>query len=206
MSILVEQEPLHQYPNATAGDNASPTESPSSRLVVGATLLQQDTLIGLTSNKISADSKYYFGWKSCCSSWGRGAHSEEALLCLTHSFPHLSEDPEFPVLKTCDWTSLMAQWWRIHLSTEETQVQSLIQEDPTCCRAAKPMHHDYWAFTLGPGSHSYWARVLQPLKLTLLEAALHSKGSHRDEKPLHCSEEQPLLIATGETPYKASKT
>ena len=29
-------------------------------------------------------------------------------------------------------------------------VQSLIQEDPTCCGATKPMHNNYWACDLEP--------------------------------------------------------
>ena len=35
----------------------------------------------------------------------------------------------------------MAQWLRIHLPTQGTQVQALVQEDPTCCGTTKPMHH-----------------------------------------------------------------
>ena len=31
-----------------------------------------------------------------------------------------------------------------HLSMQGTQVQSLVQEDPTCCGATKPMHHNYF--------------------------------------------------------------
>ena len=34
----------------------------------------------------------------------------------------------------------MAQWSRIHLPVQETQVQSPRQEDPTCQGAAKPVH------------------------------------------------------------------
>ena len=36
-------------------------------------------------------------------------------------------------------TSLVVQWLRIHLIMQETQVQSLIWEDPTSCEAAKPV-------------------------------------------------------------------
>ena len=32
----------------------------------------------------------------------------------------------------------MAQWERIHLPMQETQVPSLIQEDPTCLGGTKP--------------------------------------------------------------------
>ena len=41
--------------------------------------------------------------------------------------------------------SLVAQWLRICLPMQGTQVQALVQEDPTCCGATKPMHHNYWA-------------------------------------------------------------
>ena len=39
-------------------------------------------------------------------------------------------------------TSLVAQWQRIHLPVQETPVQLPIQEDPTCCRPAKPVRHN----------------------------------------------------------------
>ena len=60
--------------------------------------------------------------------------------------------------------SLMAQWWRICLSIQETWVQSLIQEDPRCSGANKPVHHSYWACTLETGNHNYWAHMPQLLK------------------------------------------
>ena len=42
-------------------------------------------------------------------------------------------------------TSLVAQWLRIHLPMQGTQVWSLVWEDPTCCRATKPVRHNCWA-------------------------------------------------------------
>ena len=39
--------------------------------------------------------------------------------------------------------SLVVQWLRIHLPVQRTRVQSLVQEDPTCCGAAKAMCHNY---------------------------------------------------------------
>ena len=39
--------------------------------------------------------------------------------------------------------SLVAQWIRICLPMQETQVRSLVREDPTCCGATKPVHHNY---------------------------------------------------------------
>ena len=35
---------------------------------------------------------------------------------------------------------------------------SLIQENPTCLRATKPMHHNYWAYALEPKSCKYWSQ------------------------------------------------
>ena len=49
-----------------------------------------------------------------------------------------------------------------------TWIQSLIQEDPTCRRATKPMHHNYWS----PST---------------LEPMFCSKRSQCNEKPMHCS-------------------
>ena len=86
-------------------------------------------------------------------------------------------------------TSLVAQWLRIHLPMQGTQVQSLVREDPTCCRATKPVHHNYWACALEPASHNYWTHVLQLLKPPRLQPVLHNKRSHLSEKPAHCNEE-----------------
>ena len=38
---------------------------------------------------------------------------------------------------------LVAQWLRIHLPTQGTRVRALVREDPTCCRATKPVRHNY---------------------------------------------------------------
>ena len=46
------------------------------------------------------------------------------------------------------WTSLVAQWIRIYPPMQGTWVQSLVQEDSTCHRATKPVHHNYWVHAL----------------------------------------------------------
>ena len=46
--------------------------------------------------------------------------------------------------------SLVAQWLRIHLPMQGTRVRALVQEDPTCHGATKPMHHNYWACAQEP--------------------------------------------------------
>ena len=60
--------------------------------------------------------------------------------------------PAIKILRILSYrTSLIAQWIGDGLPMQETWVWSLVQEDPTCSRATKPMHHNYWApCTLGP--------------------------------------------------------
>ena len=86
-------------------------------------------------------------------------------------------------------TSLVVQWLRICLPMQGTRVRSLVQEDPTCHGATKPVHHNYWACTLEPVSHNYWAHVPQLLKPACLEPMLHNKRSHCNEKHVHHNEE-----------------
>ena len=90
--------------------------------------------------------------------------------------------------------SLVVQWLRICLPMQGTQVQALVWEDPTCCRAAKPMHHNYWACALEPASPNYWAhepQLLEPqiLKPVCLEPVLCNKRSHRNEEPTQRNKE-----------------
>ena len=85
--------------------------------------------------------------------------------------------------------SLVAQWLRICLPMQGTQVQALAGEDPTCRRATKPVLHNYWACTLEPASHNYWAHMPQLLKPACLEPVLRNKRSHDSEKPAHCNKE-----------------
>ena len=39
--------------------------------------------------------------------------------------------------------SLVAQWLRIRLPMQGTQVRALVREDPTCRGATKPVSHNY---------------------------------------------------------------
>jgi len=82
------------------------------------------------------------------------------------------------------WASLVAWWWRVHLTMQETWVWSLIQEDPTCHRATKPVHCKYWACALEPRNYNHWSPwALKPM--------LHDKRSHHNEKPEHHNERKP---------------
>ena len=80
---------------------------------------------------------------------------------------------------------LGAQWLRICLPVQGPRVQSLICEDPACCRAAKPVHHNYWSCALEPMSHNYWAYEpqLRIPRATTTEA--HAPRAHalQQEKP-----------------------
>ena len=59
----------------------------------------------------------------------------------SHSISRMSFLEQMSLKMENKWTSLVAQWIRIHLPLQETWVRSLVQEDPTGCRATKPMCH-----------------------------------------------------------------
>ena len=86
---------------------------------------------------------------------------------VLYTFPMLEIHHNKLLYKVSGRTSLVVQWLRICLLMQGTRVRSLVREDPTCRRATKPVHHNYWAC------------VLQLLKPACLEPVLHNK-----EKPL----------------------
>ena len=87
-------------------------------------------------------------------------------------------------------------WWSsgcVHLPMQESQVQSLIQEDPTCCRAAKPVDHNY-----EPVLESLGARAIEP---TCPGACVPQQ-----EKPLQGEACAPQLESRSHTPVKTHTT
>ena len=74
-----------------------------------------------------------------------------------------------------DWTSLAAQWIRIHLPMQGIWVCSLVWEKP---------------HAIGQLS----------LHVATTEPVLRSKRSYSNEKPVHHDKEQPLLATTRESP------
>ena len=87
---------------------------------------------------------------------------EETLQCFQCFYPVL----QIKLIKNRKkGTSLVMQWLKIHLPTQGTWVRALVQDDPTCHGATKPVHHKYWACALEPMSHNYWAHVPQLLSL-----------------------------------------
>ena len=79
-------------------------------------------------------------------------------------------------------------WWlgdrRICLAVQKAWVQSLVWDDPTCCKATKPEHRSYWACSPQPGSHNCRSCSLQPGSHTA-EPALHSPGATTAEPALY---------------------
>ena len=50
---------------------------------------------------------------------------------------------------------------------QETWVQSLVREDPMCCREIKPRHYNYWTCVQEPRNCSYWSPcALESMLLT----------------------------------------
>ena len=51
----------------------------------------------------------------------------------------------------------MVQWLGIPLPMQGTWVQSLAQEDSTCCRGTELLYHSCWPHALKPSSCNYWS-------------------------------------------------
>ena len=77
---------------------------------------------------------------------------------------------------------------RIHLLMQGTQVQSLVQGDPTQQRATMAMHHNLETCTLEAVSHSCWACMPQLLKTRCSRAHTPQQG-----KPLKWEAHIPQL-------------
>ena len=78
---------------------------------------------------------------------------------------------------------------------QETQVQSPVQEDPTCQGATKPTHH-YWACALEPGIHSYWNPLtLEPVLRSRRGYCSAAKSSPRSLQPEKSSRSSRLSTA-----------
>ena len=83
----------------------------------------------------------------------------------------------------------MAQWIRICLPMKGAWVQSLVGEDPMCCRATKPVCHNYRAQILEPqpANSNYEARMPRLLKPTRPRACGVHQEKPLHEKPAHCN-------------------
>ena len=84
----------------------------------------------------------------------------------------------------------MAQWSKIHLPMQERQVQSLVWENPTCCGAAKPVHHSHWACALETTeacARNQWACALETSE------ACAPRACASQEKPRQVEAQAPQL-------------
>ena len=84
-----------------------------------------------------------------------------------------------------------------------TRVRALVQEDPTCRGATKPVRHNYWAREPQLLSHNFSA--------TTTEASTPRACALQQEKPPQWEAHAPqrrvaLLAATRESPRVATKT
>ena len=64
---------------------------------------------------------------------------------------------------------------------------SLIQEDPMCHWATKPVCHIYWACALEPRSFNYWAHVPELQKPVHPRVHAPHERSRSNEKLVHCN-------------------
>ena len=113
---------------------------------------------------------------------------------------HKKQKKKNPSNKSCLGTSLVVQWLRICLPMQGTRVRALVQEDPTCCKATKPIRHSYWACALEPASHNYWALLPR-----LLKPVLHSRRSHRNEKHVRRGGEWPPARRSWREPARSKE-
>ena len=104
-------------------------------------------------------------------------------------FAHRSKVLEFGTEK---WSLLSCifhgrlRTFSIYLTSLYIFNRSLIWEGPTCRGATKPVHHNYRACALEPGSSSYWS-------LCTPGATLCNGRSHGNKKPRHCNSGEATL-------------
>ena len=89
--------------------------------------------------------------------------------------------------KTYNRASLVAQWLRICLPMQGTQVRALVWEDPTCRGATGPVSHNYWACMSGacaPQRERLRQWEARALRWRVAPARRNwRKPSHRNEDP-----------------------
>ena len=68
---------------------------------------------------------------------------------------------------------------------EESRVQSPIQEDPTCHRATKPMHHNTEPMLQSPGASTIEPTYSNYWSPCTLKPVLPNMRNHCNEKRLH---------------------
>ena len=101
------------------------------------------------------------------------------------------------IKETQSRTSLVVHWIRICLPMQETQVWSLVREDPTCRGATKPVGHNYWACARESRTCNCWSlNILEPVLCKKRSQHSEKTQAPQLEKSLHRNEdpEQPEII------------
>ena len=62
---------------------------------------------------------------------------------------------------------------------QEMRVQSLVQDDLTCLRSTKLVHHNFWIYALEAGNLNYWAHEPQLHQPTHPRACAQSRGQRQ---------------------------
>ena len=71
-------------------------------------------------------------WWVCVGEWGKFLRIKQGEIVI-----------EYTIKKLQDRASLVAQWLRVCLPMQGTQVRALVWEDPTCRGATGPVSHNY---------------------------------------------------------------
>ena len=113
--------------------------------------------------------------------------------CLRSTGQNLGNRTNFPA-------SLVAQWGRKYQPVNAEEVLSLIQEDPTCRRATKPMSHNYGAHTLEPRSTTREGIATSSPGISTMEEPLITTGEEAWSQPGRSPDHNQggALITTGE--------
>ena len=139
-------------------------------------------------------------WEGCSGVWGRWKDKSIHMWWIKEWTP--GNFPGSSVVKTpCSQTSLVAQWMRLCLPMQETQVRSLVWEDPICHGATKLMCHHSRACN----SRDCKLQLPSRLQVATTQSECNYQSPHCSEKSAHYKEEWPPLAATRESPCKSNE-
>ena len=87
---------------------------------------------------------------SCLQELGDTRYSQTSLYFQSVALKKCCFISKIIIIRKCSvGASLVAQWLRICLLMQGTQVRALVWEDPTCHGPAGPVSHNYWACASG---------------------------------------------------------
>ena len=117
--------------------------------------------------------------------------------CWTRPTSHLANCLQLSLYKfSISQTSLVIQWLRICLPNQGTCVRSLVQEDPMCLRATKPMHHNERIAPCSPKLKKVLAQQRRP-------STAKKKKLFFNKGIFHSTALLPLALGENQTPVRA---